>query len=223
MELLPDVLLAALITSGGICILLGRNLRIATGLFVLWCVFMSLGWMRLQVFWLGVAEAFIGAILTGLTLRSALGLASSMKGPDADDVLHNPPSRWQHLVIPLAGALVFVGLAAASGFYCQRLFSLSVCAVYAVAGIALGGCGFFAMACRTNLLQRVLAFNLFGRGVFLLIIVFACQGSLPVDAPAFMAASGLLVLCLASSLVVTLLGRYHGRAQMQASEGGTPP
>jgi multisubunit Na+/H+ antiporter MnhC subunit len=223
MELLPDVLLAFLITSVGICIMLARNLRIATGLFIVLCVIISLGWMRLQLFWLGVAEAFIGAILTGLTVRSAIGLTLGMKGPDAGDVLHSTPSRWPHLFLPLAGALVFIGLAVASGFYFQRLFSLSVCAVYAVAGIAISGCGFFTMVYRTNLLQRVLAFNLFGRGVFLFIVVLACQGSLPMDAPVFMAASGLLVLCIASFLVVTMIGRYHDRAELQLSEDGTPP
>jgi len=153
MDLLPDVLLAAAITVIGIRVMLGRNLRGATG-----CV-LSLCWMRLQLFWLAAAEAFIGAFLTGWNVRSALVPASVMKGPDtddlsqdADDLSHGSLARLQRLLIPLTGALVFMGLAAGSGLYFHRLFSFSVCSVYAVAGTAVGGAGFFAMTCRTNLL-----------------------------------------------------------------------
>jgi hypothetical protein len=71
MDLLPDVLLAAAITVIGIRVVLDRNLRGATGWFILFCVVLSLCWMRLQLFWLGVAEAFIGAFLTGWIVRSA--------------------------------------------------------------------------------------------------------------------------------------------------------
>jgi hypothetical protein len=229
MDLLPDVLLAAAITGIGIRVVLDSNLRDATGWFILFCVVLSLCWMRLQLFWLGVAEAFIGAFLTGWIVRSAPAPVSVMDVPDADGVQDaddiSPESlfRYPHLVIPLTGALVFMGLAAASGLYFHRLFSFPVCTVYAVAGTVVGGGGFFAMTGRTHLLHRVLAINLFGKGVFLLIVGFACQASLAMDAPAFMVASGLLVVCLASLLVVLRMGRYHGGAEPQVSDSGTAP
>jgi hypothetical protein len=228
MDLLPDVLLAAAITVIGIRVMLDSNLRGATGWFILFCVVLSLCWMRLQLFWLGVAEAFIGAFLTGWIVRSAP--SSVMEVPDADDLSRetdgvSPGSlfRYPHLVIPLTGALVFMGLAAASGLYFHRLISFSMCTVYAVAGTVVGGGGFFAMTGRTHLLHRVLAINLFGKGVFLLIVGFACQASFAMDAPAFMVASGLLVVCLASLLVVLRMGRYHGGAEPQVSDSGTAP
>ncbi len=222
MGLLLDIILATSITVMGICLILGRNLRMATGLFILFCVFMSLCWIRLQLFWLGVTEAFIGAFLTGSVLWSVHGLGSAIKGPDAETP-HRPLTLWHRLFIPLGGALVFMGLAAASALYFHRTFSFTACTPYAVAGVVIGGAGFFAMGYQINLLHRVLAFHLFGRGVFLLIVVFACQGSLAMDAPAFLAASGYLVAFLAGMLVVTLIRRHREGAEPIEAEGGTVP
>ena len=103
---------------------------------------------------LAAAITVIGIrVMLGRNLRGAARRDGSCDlSQDADDLSHGSTARLKRLLIPLTGALVFMGLAAGSGLYFHRLFSFSVCTVYAVAGTAVGGAGFFAMTCRTNLL-----------------------------------------------------------------------
>ncbi|MFP4137132.1 MAG: hydrogenase subunit MbhD domain-containing protein [Halomonas sp.] len=202
-ELLPAGLLVILAAT---C-LLDRHLRRACLVFVLFALLMAWAWWRLGSPWLALAEAVLGALLTGTALFRGLGrpgARSALPGRDhARRPRHQAMARWLATLAWLALATAAVrGLLATGedsipGEVMQRPLLLT--------GLAIMALGLWAFALHLHLMRRLLAFNVLGSGVFLLLAGLAgprveVQGLILV---------GLVVALVGSVLGVALLRRLH--------------
>ena len=81
--------------------------------------------------------------------------------------------------------------------------------LYALCGVVLFGIGFYGVVILGHLLRRVIAFNLMGTGVFLILIAFAHRtpGGRPDPVPHAMVLTGIVVAVSATALA--LLRRFH--------------
>lgn len=82
--------------------------------------------------------------------------------------------------------------------------------IYGLTGATLIGLGLFGFASHTNLLRRILAFNVVGSGIFL---VFGATGfrvpELGADAvPQALIITGIVVALSATALAVSLIARH---------------
>ena len=203
---LPDGLLAALIGVAAIIVVLVRDFRKTAGLFFAFCLLMAVAWVRLKLPWLGAVEVAIGALMTGWVVHHALGLLPGYPGPDTAGG-HSKPFPRAGIIMPLAGSIVFMGLLAASAYLFPHPLPWSEYTWYTVAGIMSAVAGFFSLTRHRHLLDRVLAFNVLGSGIFLLTVCFAGKRGLPMAVPFAMVTAGLLAAFVASLMVVILLGR----------------
>lgn len=78
--------------------------------------------------------------------------------------------------------------------------------VYTVTGIALFGLGFRGALLRRSLLGRIIAINICGAGLFLILVTIAYRGpALPPDAlPHAMVLTGIVVAVSATALALAL-------------------
>ena len=78
--------------------------------------------------------------------------------------------------------------------------------VYIVTGIALFGLGFCGALLRRSLLGRIIAINICGAGLFLILVTIAYRGpALPPDAlPHAMVLTGIVVAVSATALALAL-------------------
>ncbi|MBN7770844.1 NADH-quinone oxidoreductase subunit K [Marinobacter daepoensis] len=86
---------------------------------------------------------------------------------------------------------------------------MSVSLLYAFAGVALcamGGLGFTVLE---HLLRKLLAFNLMGSGVFLVLVGLAQHRGVPDPVPQAMVLTGIVVTIAATALAVVLMRRYY--------------
>lgn len=218
-ELFPAGLLLILAAA---C-LLDRHLLRACLAFFAFALVMALIWWRLGTPWLALAEAVLGALLTGMALLHGLvrlGARSPLPSRDiARRPRHQAPVRWLAALVwlALAGAAVWGisggGEIVASTEVVRRPLLGS--------GLAIMALGLWAFAHHLHLLRRLLAFNVLGSGVFLLLAGLAgpmveAQGLILV---------GLVVALVGSGLGAALLHRLHaldGRVTLGAETDATP-
>ncbi len=84
--------------------------------------------------------------------------------------------------------------------------------VYAVAAAALVGLGLHGAMRRRHLLRRVLALNVVGGGVFLLLIAFAREAGEggPDPIPQALVLTGIVVAVSVSGIAIAIARRIHG-------------
>lgn len=80
--------------------------------------------------------------------------------------------------------------------------------LYAFAGAALCGIGLFGFIVISHLLRKLLAFNLMGSGVFLVLVGLAQHRSGPDPVPQALVLTGIVVAIAATALAVVLIRRY---------------
>lgn len=191
--------------------LLDRYLRRACVAFIAFALVMSLAWWRLDAPWLAVAEGLLGALLTGGALLYALGRAGDVpRLPQRDTATRRgaaAPLRW----LAALAWLSLTALATAGLFATERLIlEASPLAGDGVVSLVLSGLlimalGLWAFAHHHHLVRRLLAFNVLGSGVFLLLAGLA--GTAPEVQGLILV--GLVVALVGSVLGVLLLRRLH--------------
>ena len=80
--------------------------------------------------------------------------------------------------------------------------------LYALAGVLLAGIGLVGFLLLAHLLRRLLAFNLMGSGVFLVLVGLAQHRSGPDPVPQALVLTGIVVAIAATALAVVLIRRY---------------
>ena len=219
------VLASLLLLLAGSC-LLQRNLWRACQSFVAFALLMSLAWLLLGSPWLALAEALLGALLTGGTLLWTLrGRGALPRLSPVDET-----SRRARLTAPLRWLLIlsWLGLSGAALSWLRGLDALrlspptSISTLLATTGVLIMGLGLWAFSAQRHLLRRLLAFNLLGSGVFLLLAGVAAPAPVSMIAhlePAPIAEVRALIFI---GLVVALLGSVLGAAlllQLHAQAG----
>ncbi len=196
-------LAALLLALAGVC-LLERHLWRACQGFVAFALLMALAWLLLGAPWLALAEALFGALLTGGTLLWTLrGRGSLPRLAELDQT----PQRGLWMA-PLRWLLVLCWLGLIGAALVWLLDDLSSTSLLAATGLLILGLGLWAFVTHRHLLRRLLAFNLLGSGVFLLLAGVAG----PSAEVWGLILVGLVVALLGSVLGATLLLRLHAQA-----------
>lgn len=91
--------------------------------------------------------------------------------------------------------------------------------LYALVGVGLFTLGLYALIMHTHLLRKILAINVMGSGVFLVLVALAGRtpGALPDPVPHAMVITGIVVAVSATALALALMLRVQaetGRAQL---------
>ena len=94
--------------------------------------------------------------------------------------------------------------------------------VYALTGVALVCIGLYGVLTREHLLRRLLALNVTGGGVFLLLVAVAARGGgAPDPVPHAMVLTGIVVAVSVTAFALALVRRIHaatGRAWLPEEE-----
>lgn len=218
-ELFPAGLLLIL---AAVC-LLDRHLLRACLAFIAFALVMALAWWWLGAPWLALAETVLGALLTGMALLNGLGRFGARAPLPPYDHCRRPrlqvPVRWLAILLwlALAGAAIWDISAGGEMDASAEVARRSLLAT----GLAIMALGLWAFAHHLHLLRRLLAFNVLGSGVFLLLAGLAgpsveVQGLILV---------GLVVALVGSVLGVALLRRLHaldGRVTLDAETDAIP-
>jgi uncharacterized MnhB-related membrane protein len=198
-----------LLLTAGFCLLQRHLLRACRG-FVAFALLMSLAWLLLDAPWLALAEALLGALLTGGTLLWTLRGHGALPrlGPMDETpprARFTAPSRWLLSLswLGLTG-IAFVWLLGAEALTPPA----SVTTVLAATGLLIMGLALWTFTTQRHLLRRLLAFNLLGSGIFLLLAGLAG----PMAEVRGLILVGLLVALLGSVLGALLLLRLHALA-----------
>lgn len=208
-----------LVLLAGAC-LVDRQLRRACLAFVAFSLTMALAWWWLEAPWLALAEALLGALMTGTALLQALGLPGTPpRLPLRDAALRHrneAPARW-------LGAMAWLTLTAGAIGWLFGADALAPSqtsrAALVPASLLVMAFGLGAFAHHRHLLRRLLAFNVLGSGVFLLLVGLA--GTSPEVQGLILV--GLVVALVGSRLGARLLGRLYaleGRVTLDAPEPG---
>lgn len=212
MSSLFDVLPATLPVLLAVLVLLDRRLLRACSLFVLFALTVALTWWRLGFIWLALLETLLGAVLTGAFLFHALGI-SPARGASPARPSHGQdpvPLIWRRTLIHLIPVLALMGMLAAA------LASLPVSdssPAVRWSGLVLVGLGLWAFALHTHLLRRLLAFNITGTGIFLLLMTLV--GETTTAAGQGLVITGLAVALLGTALGALLIRRLDALAPSQ--------
>lgn len=154
--------------------LFDRHLLRASCLFVVFALLMTLAWWWLGAPWLALAELVLGALLTGASFFYALRMfPSDTETPTRGrrvTYYDNLRGSWHHglarALLALAWCLMMGGAiryVMPEMAYSPTEHPLVLAAVF-IAATAMG-----AFALHRHLLRRLLAFNILGSGVFLLL------------------------------------------------------
>lgn len=100
--------------------------------------------------------------------------------------------------------------------------------LYAFAGVGLCAIGLFGFFRLAHLLRKLLAFNVIGSGVFLVLVGLAQHHGGPDPVPQALVLTGIVVAIAATALAVVLIRRYfHLSGQVTLAEparrAGKPP
>lgn len=91
--------------------------------------------------------------------------------------------------------------------------------LYAFAGIGLCAIGLYGFIQLAHLLRKLLAFNLIGSGVFLVMVGLAQHRTGPDPIPQALVLTGIVVAMAATALAVVLIRRYfHLSGQVTLAE-----
>ena len=89
---------------------------------------------------------------------------------------------------------------------------------YALTGVGLFTLGLYALIKHRHLLRKILAINVMGSGVFLVLVALAARtGEAPDPVPHAMVITGIVVAISATALALALMLRLHklsGRAEL---------
>jgi multicomponent Na+:H+ antiporter subunit C len=100
---------------------------------------------------------------------------------------------------------------------------MSLHLLYALTGVALFCLGLHALLARKHLLRKVLALNVLGSGVFLLLVAMARRGDAPDPVPHAMVLTGIVVAVSATALALSLARRVmtaDGAARLPEDTSG---
>ncbi|MFN2330146.1 MAG: cation:proton antiporter subunit C [Chromatocurvus sp.] len=86
---------------------------------------------------------------------------------------------------------------------------MSLSLMYALAGVALCSVGLFGFFALAHLLRKLLAFNVMGSGVFLIMVGLAQRHGEPDPVPQALVLTGIVVAIAATALAVVLIRRYY--------------
>lgn len=81
--------------------------------------------------------------------------------------------------------------------------------IYALAGVALFVMGLAGVVLLTQALRRILAFNLMGSGIFLVLVGLAQRDGVTDPVPQAMVLTGIVVAVAATALALALARRLH--------------
>lgn len=194
---LEETLLATALLLLAALSLFERHLVRACSWFVAFGLVAVLAWARLGLMGLALLELMLGAVLTGGCLFYSLGVTPSIRRPRGFF------ARW-HDPVPLTWRLALERLLPALAVLAMLGIALKALGDDHTGSLRLGGLGLlvlglWAFALHRHLLRRLLAFNVVGTGIFLLLMSLAGPGALP-------AAHGLVITGLVVALVGTALG-----------------
>ncbi len=100
---------------------------------------------------------------------------------------------------------------------------MSISLLYTFVGIGLFCLGLYALVVHAHLLRKILAINIMGSGIFMVLVALAGRtGSTPDPVPAAMVITGIVVALSATALALTLMLKISattGRAELD-DEGG---
>ncbi|WPL15171.1 putative monovalent cation/H+ antiporter subunit B [Thiorhodovibrio winogradskyi] len=200
------VLVGALILLAAAC-LMDRDLFRACWVFIAFAMVMALIWLMLGEPWLALAEAVLGAGLTGGTLLWTL--RGRGKRPRLAPLDRTPRRRRLTAHLRWLMTLTWLGLTSLAIGQLQgldaRMHPLSVDTLFALTGLLVMSLGLWAFAAQRHLLRLLLAFNLIGSGVFLLLASVA----VPRAEVRALILIGLTVGLLGSVLGAAVLLRLH--------------
>lgn len=163
-----ETLLALCLTAAALACLFDRHLVRACCFFMAFAVTMTFAWWLLGALWLAAAELLLGVVLTGLCFFYALGIFSPDASPRLTrDNFHEP---WLRAIARLMLALGwFVMVGAAIRYVIADMVYSPTEHPLLLAGIVIIACALGAFALHRHLLRRLLAFNILGSGVFMLL------------------------------------------------------
>ncbi|WP_197568227.1 NADH-quinone oxidoreductase subunit K [Billgrantia diversa] len=194
---LEETLLATALLLLAALSLFERHLVRACSWFVAFCLVVALAWARLGLVWLALLELLLGAVLTGGFLFYSLGVTPRVRRPRGFF------ARW-HDPVPLTWRLALERLLPALAVLAMLGIALAALGGDSTGSLRLGGLGLlvlglWAFALHRHLLRRLLAFNVVGTGIFLLLMSLVGASAMP-------AAHGLVITGLVVALVGTALG-----------------
>ncbi|WP_209538668.1 hypothetical protein [Billgrantia sulfidoxydans] len=201
-----SLLAVALLLLAVVTLLERRLVRACIG-FVLFALTVALAWARLGLVWLALLELVLGAVLTGAFLFHALGVSLQARPRGGRRYDPEPLACRPALacLLPAAAVPTLIGVALVAQ-------EVSLLDALRPAGLGLLGAGLWAFSLHRHLLRRLLAFNVIGTGIFLLLMSLAGDG-------ARAAAHGLVI----SGLLVALLGTALGALLIRRLEDLEPP
>lgn len=195
-----EVLLALCLVGLALACLFDRNLLRASCLFVAFSVAMTLSWWQLGALWLAAAELLLGAVLTGLCFFYALGHVSPSAAPPLKRDKFSEP--WSRVVMRVLLALAwFVMVGAAIRYVIADMLHSPSEHPLLLAGVIIAASALGAFALHRHFLRRLLALNIFGSGVFMLLAGVAGTST----AAQALIGVGLLVAGLGSMLGALLI------------------
>ena len=87
---------------------------------------------------------------------------------------------------------------------------MNVALLYALVGVGLFALGLYALIIHAHLLRKILALNVIGSGVFMILVALARRsGDVPDPVPHAMVITGIVVAVSATALALTLLLQLH--------------
>ncbi|NVF12592.1 hypothetical protein [Vreelandella maris] len=195
-----EVLLALCLTGSAFVCLFDRHLVRASCFFFVFAGAMVLAWLKLGAPWLAASELLLGVLLTGLCFFYALGLLSpGASAPLKHDKFSHPWSRVAMRVVLALAWFVMVG--AAIRYVIGDMMYSPAEHPLLLAGVLIAALALAAFALHRHLFRRLLAFNLLGSGVFILLAGVAGTSA----AAQMLISVGLLVACLGTMLGALLI------------------
>jgi len=95
--------------------------------------------------------------------------------------------------------------------------------LYALVGVGLFGLGLYSLIIHAHLLRKILALNIMGSGVFMVLVALAGgEGNMLDPVPAAMVITGIVVAVSATALALALMLKISaitGRAELNDEEG----
>lgn len=100
---------------------------------------------------------------------------------------------------------------------------MKIAALYALAGAAIFSLAFYGLIVRAHLLRKILALNLMGSGIFLMLVSGARRGAPdpPDPVPHALVLTGIVVTVAATAFALALARRVYietGRARLSDEE-----
>ncbi len=98
--------------------------------------------------------------------------------------------------------------------------------MFALTGAVLAGMGAKGLILLPHLLRKMIALNIMGAGVFLVLVSLAARSDPPDPVPHAMVLTGLVVSISATGMALALIRRYHGatgKVTLDDSDDCPPP